>query len=90
MFIGKLSLRSNPPSRCATPAGQECSGWRVTGGGSVDFVNLEPFCGNAKPVEWRVAILLRAMRLRWDDRKRIGLFFLTKLTKFQEFDCIKL
>ena len=35
-------------------------------------------------------ILLRAARLLRDDGKRIGLFFLTKLTEFQEFDFIKL
>ena len=36
-----------------------------------------------------MSILLRATRLPSDDGLRIGLFFLTKLTKFQEFDCIK-
>ena len=38
---------------------------------------------------YRMSILLRATRLPSDDGLRIGLFFLTKLTKFQEFDCIK-
>ena len=38
---------------------------------------------------YRINIRLRATRLRRDDGKRIGLFFLTKLTKFQEFDYIK-
>ena len=77
--------------RYAAPAGHGSSEWGVACSGSVNyFVISEPFCGNSKLVEWRVAILLRAMRLRRDDRKRIGLFFLTQLTKFQEFDCIKL